>query len=95
MSADNGIYILRTPISAGFEYRVAHVVSCEVEYYRDKELLEDLDQYISYMWGPCSVFFTPEEAAAEAVAETEEVLAQGYPIEYGTSTIELDRSFPE
>ena len=94
MSADNGIYILRTLKGDDFEYRVAHLQGIEnLEWdevgggYTDNQ-----DVHIKNarrMWSDCEVFAHETEALAFAL-KMEKCLDI---LEYGISSIDIDREF--
>ena len=89
MSADNGIYILVTPItdSKVFEYRVAHCQAIENIDYDPK--------YLNLYFGECSVFLTKTDALREAAKQEEEIMTGPMPIlEYGIQFIRLNTPFP-
>ena len=93
MSADNGIYILKTPNEdgSGFEFRVTHSQSIENIYNIYPEV--DPDGLIAY-FGHCKVL-TEDEAHKKAFEMENEILNDSYcPIlEYGISTISLPHYF--
>ena len=84
MSADNGIYILKTPKDGAeeeFEYRVIHAQG--IDNIED----EDPAMVISY-FGKCEAL-TKEEAQNKAFEMEEDC----YILEYGISSIVLSHSF--
>lgn len=85
MSADNGIYILRSPIRTGhFEYRVAHLQAIEnIDYDRAHEIL---------YFGKCQVFHNRDAAWKEALKIYDSI--DGV-LEYGISQIDSDHPFPK
>ena len=93
MSADNGVYILRSPIRpnlSGYEYRVAHAMAIDnISYEPNKEEFntEELKRY----FGKCSVFYDRTLAllSADKIAQTSEIL------EYGIQFINLPFVFPQ
>jgi len=96
MSADNGIYILKSPKcdGDGFEYRVTHAQAIEnIEW--NVPPGEFNDEMLQDYFGKCEIL-TEEEARKEAFAMEEDILSDGFcPIlEYGISTIEMHRPFP-
>ena len=94
MSADNGIYVLRTPTDDGYEYRVQHLQAIDnLEWDRGDEAYSD-DPAIwienaRAMWRGCHAF-TREGEALEYAAE---LLRQQPICEYGISFIDIDRRF--
>lgn len=98
MSADNGIYILKTParpIKNGntytnqhgkFEYRVAHCQAIDnIEY---------SDLYLAVLFGDCEVLDDHHKALTKASKMADEILDEGLPLEYGITNIEKDIRFP-
>lgn len=99
MSADNGIYILKTPAPAikkgdaytnqhgKFEYRVAHT-----------QAIENIDYchfYIPIIFGDCVVFTSKDAAEDEAFRMEKEIINGDFPVlEYGISSIEKPFPFP-
>ncbi len=92
MSADNGVYILRSPVhpdSSEFEYRVTHAMAIDnISYEPNMEGFntEELKRY----FGKCPVFYNRMEAFAKAddIAQECEIL------EYGIQLINLPFIFP-
>jgi hypothetical protein len=97
MSADNGIYILRTLVSISpriFEYRVKHLQAIDNLGWDSKieEYTQDPDIHIKNarkIFAKCFPIETREEALKEALKRMEEI---GY-VEYGIQEIEIDRIF--
>lgn len=104
MSADNGIYILKTTdftavTDVGNEsildgvtaYRVAHAMAIDnFDYYKHSEPSE-FESYLSDVWGNSPVFYNRKDALVYAGELQEEI---GY-TEYGISTIDAsDSGFP-
>jgi len=89
MSADNGIYILRTPTKGGdgFEYRVAHAQAIENLNYAGVVG----DWYTVVYFGNSEVH-TGENSAFVAAAKEYE--AHGW-TEYGICSIKRDEEFPD
>lgn len=55
MSADNGIYILKTPKDEGFEYRVAELQAIEnLNYDEEAPDAESCEKYNQYLHTPCA-----------------------------------------
>lgn len=94
MSADNGIYILKTPKGDGFEYRVAHLQGIE-NYEWDEQIggcTDDPDVYIDnarYMWKDCEVFSDEVGVMTLALKMEREYTY----VEYGICCIDIDREF--
>ena len=94
MSADNGVYILRTPKDDGYEYRVAHLQAVE-NYLWDEnsnQETDDEDVHIENarrMWAGSPVF--TEESRVFSLAF--EIYAELDICEYGVSIIDIDREF--
>ena len=91
MSADNGIYILKTE---GPEYRIAHLQAVEnVNWDHDSNnYTDDPDVMIHnarQMWSPCEIFF--EESLALIYAA--KLLRRESICEYGICFIEIPRVF--
>lgn len=90
MSADDGIYILKTPAESGFEYRVIHAQAIENIYYdRGRSHDEPIPKRLREYFGKAEVFTNETEAVKKAVAwhKTEQS-------EYGIREIEYSRPFP-
>lgn len=96
MSADNGIYILRTPKGNGFEYRVANL-QCIENYTWDRDHnceSDNPDVHIENartMWGNCKAFYSQQEALLEA----DKLLRESYICEYGICSIKIPREFDD
>ena len=87
MSADNGIYILETPIGGReFEYRVAHCQGIDDLTYGNDE--GDPELVVS-LFGKAPVFPNKADALLEADRQASKVTV----LEYGISTIILPFSF--
>lgn len=98
MSADNGVYILKTPRPMvqtqkgwfspqhGFEYRVAHCMAIDnIDY---------SDLYLPVYFGDSEVFLDKDEAFLFASNLAQEIMNNGCPLEYGVSFIEKPCEFP-
>lgn len=97
MSADNGVYILRTPRppkkednayinQGGYEYRVAH---CQgIKDVDDRPMFSDLE--IARHFGQSNVYLDQKEAMAQAEATYQ---AQDF-VEYGTQMLKWENYFP-
>ena len=85
MSADNGIYILRSKKGDTLEYRVAHLRAVEDAF--DEQLGR---YYMASMFGNCTVLYDRDNAwkIAREKADEHEVL------EYGVSELKWDGEFP-
>jgi len=94
MSADNGIYILKTPVdkNGAFEWRVAHAQAIESIYYKNEE---GNPEYVVQFFGKAPVFTNREEAVKLANKIEAHILMDDFcPIvEYGICEIELPHSF--
>ncbi len=86
MSADNGIYILETPIGFEKEYRVAHCQAIENICYGNDN---GNPMWVVRLFGNSKVFHEKRDALLEADNQ-----AENAPIlEYGISTIRLPFAF--
>lgn len=97
MSADNGIYILESPAGDGMmEYRVAHTQAIDnLDFYREQDNQQEYEDYLKRTWGSSEVFRTEDAALVKAKSMYDELIQQGYPIEYGISDIVIDHMFPQ
>lgn len=88
MSADNGIYILRTPnfTTGHTEFRVALCSAIE-----NIEFPGERDKWLSIYFGSCEVLHSELRAISKAQNILKEI--EGY-VEYGMQTITLDKEFP-
>jgi len=97
MSADNGVYILRSPAADNeFDYRVVHASAIDnITYEPDKKGF-NTEQVMAY-FGGAKVFHDNPAAMAEASYIADTVMADGFcPIlEYGIQTIHLPFPFPD
>ena len=105
MSADNGIYILKTSLPQnasicgdGFEYRVAYHSAIDNVDWDDekKEQSDDSNVRIKNareMWKNCKVFLFEKEALAEAAEQYHSFMKDGGYLEYGISFIEIPKVF--
>jgi hypothetical protein len=96
MSADNGIYILKTDCDDGHEYRVAHLQAVENYLWDNARECEsdNPDIHIANarkMWDDSDVYSSEGEALKRAV-EIEEKLDL-WVLEYGISQIRIPRKF--
>jgi hypothetical protein len=94
MSADNGIYILKSPvhkdIPGEFEFRVTHAMAIDNITYRPDCEGFNSEELIKY-FGDCDVMYKRTEALVEADRQ-----AQNCPIlEYGIQFINLPFPFPD
>ncbi len=94
MSADNGIYILKTAAreGGGYEYRVTHAMAIENIYY-DVSSGEQWEHFIPEIafqyFGDCQVFTDDQEALNYAHKQAEE-----YPVlEYGVCVLDHPGEF--
>ena len=95
MSADNGIYILRTPNVDfnDYEYRVSEAQAIENIYYNVKEPLDAIPDDVVMIFDKGFVF-TREEAIKEAFRIYDEIQESDYPIvEHGIQEIHLNFPF--
>jgi len=95
MSADNGIYILKTPIVEGetgiFEYRVRHAQAIDNITYERKD---GNPEYVVQYFGDSEVFVNVEGARHKAWEMYNGVMKSCFPVvEYGICEIELPHSF--
>ena len=106
MSADNGIYILRTvrnrhANSRGgwdraerhYVWRVAHVQAVDnLDFYKEEQLY-NLGAYMNTVWGTSPVFLSQEEALVDAKQLADDMHKAGVPLEYGITSIDTDYIF--
>lgn len=100
MSADNGIYLLKTPKenSLEFEYRVIHAQAIENIYYDERIPShynpEGAPEEVIAYFGEC-VPMTKDQAIEKAFEMESEILKDDFCpiIEYGIVTIDLPRPF--
>jgi hypothetical protein len=97
MSADNGIYILKTPVrpgeGGGFEFRIAHV--CAIENLLDIDPAAR-EAYICAVFGQSWVFHSRRNAELAAEAIYEDLIDSGRFTEYGgVATVEVSEPFPQ
>ena len=100
MSADNGIYLLKSPKdnADGFEYRVIFAQAIDNIYWNEKTNEEghepDPKSLINY-FGKCEVFEDSDKAHNKAFEMEREILSDGFCffLEYGISTIEIPKPF--
>ena len=107
MSADNGIYILVSPVmknsnfAGRYEYRVIECTAID-------NIIEDSRRfeyagvsypiwliYEAYMFGQSPVFATKPDAMEYASELEDKVAEEGRPLEYGIRTIRQNHPFPE
>lgn len=106
MSADDGIYILKTRKGIGHEYRVSHLQAVENVDWDQNKWNEDTKRIGNYtddddvriinareMWNECQVFTDEAEAFKEAQKIYDEWVEQCGFVEYGICTITVDREF--
>lgn len=94
MSADNGIYILES--KDGF--RVIHSQAIENIYFWETMPGEKLNpKYLKQYFGEAKVFKTRDEAWLEARRIYDEIMGEGFPLEYGINIIPgwEDKEFPK
>ena len=100
MSADNGIYVLRTQTkkdAAGFTdnvapvkfiWRVAYASAIDnLNWYSQPENLHSLDAYVQDVWGKSKVYYDKAEAMAEARKQADAFTSV---LEYGIQNLFLD-----
>ena len=93
MSADNGVYILKTPDGKnGFEYRVVHAQAIDNIYWEHPD--GNPEQVVNY-FGKCQVFKNGSDAFNKANDLVKEIISDEFcPIlEYGVSQISLPHIF--
>ena len=97
MSADNGIYILKTPndtpgFEHEFEWRVVHAQAIESIYYENEE---GNPEYVVTIFGEAPVFTDREEAIKLANKIEAHMLMDDFcpVVEYGICVIELPHPF--
>lgn len=93
MSADNGIYILRTPApdGRGFEFRVAHAQAIEIATDTDEATA---DNYILATFGRSWVLHRKGRAKAVAHLLNDDFVSRRNDTEYGVQIVEVNRPFP-
>lgn len=100
MSADNGIYILQTNNAdgTGFEYRVAECQAVEnINYYSPARGYNDkiADDAMLVIYFGDSKIYNKKDAYDIANRIEDDILQSEWPIlEYGISTIKIDKVFP-
>jgi len=95
MSADNGVYILTTSTDdGGFEHRVTHAQAIDnIEYDPDYEQFNKKELILYF--GNCIVHTDISDAEKEAYSIYEELIDNGYIVEYGICYIDArDITFP-
>lgn len=101
MSADNGIYILKTNrfLNHEYEYRVREMGAVENVYWCEEDGKETKDQDVwiynaRKMWGKCKVFTSRKLAYDEAIRLYDNIMDSDFPVlEYGISEIKIGRVF--
>ena len=93
MSADNGIYILESPVRSGKEFRVLHTQAIDNLDYEVPEGFDLNPEQVVQYFGESEVFKTREEANKIAQALYEEVINGMGIVEYGISTITTQYPF--
>ncbi len=95
MSADNGIYVLKTPVRAGegngFEYRIAEAQAIENAHDCDRAVRE---RYISSVFGSSWVLHSSRRAQHVARLLHRDLVASGGYTEYGVVVVKLNEPFP-
>lgn len=87
MSADDGIYILKTPKGTSHEYRVAHLQAIENLTYEDEDG-DILEMWRMFHHSPVFTSNTDAFSLAETLRDIQ------LPPEYGISKITLQKEFP-
>ena len=91
MSADNGIYILKTSKKDRIEYRVAHAVAIDNNWYEENEL-HNLGWYLYKVFGNSEVFTSRDDAFQKAY----ELENKAGWTEYGICEIDMSKyNFPD
>jgi hypothetical protein len=96
MSADNGVYVLKSPTASNpkeFEYRVAYAMAIDNIYFGNENTEEgrrENDESRLYLFGKSTVFLDPDKAFEEA----ERIHSQYEWTEYGITQEEIARPFP-
>jgi len=99
MSADNGVYILRSKKGKTFEYRVKMLQAIEdLEWdHKYKKYSEDAQVHINNarkFWKGCKVYKTEQEALKEAYKLHDEIMKDDLGMcEYGIRTITILKEF--
>lgn len=93
MSADNGIYILRTKDENNvYEYRVAHLGAIENLYYSD-QTGDEVYMWLFFRKSP--LFYDRDQAIDYARKLEKEILDDDFGvIEYGIVLLEINKQFP-
>lgn len=93
MSADDGVYILRTPEPEGngFEFRIAHCQAIENATQPDPDYADD---YMFRVFGRSFVLHQEGLATATAHLFHQDLVLRGGDPEYGVQLVEVDRPFP-
>jgi hypothetical protein len=95
MSADNGIYVLKTRgINGEFEYRVREVHNIESIYAPGNAKIPDTEVLVS-TFGQVEVFTDDLTAFTIANDLLFDIEQDGDKVEYGVLMIEFDLSFPD
>lgn len=94
MSADNGIYILKTPKGAEFEYRVSNLQAVENVYWDNRKSRDSEDPLVwienaREMWQDSPVWHTEDKAWEEARRQFKMACV----CEYGIQVIEIPKEF--
>lgn len=98
MSADNGIYILKTPVLGGFEWRVEHLQAVDNYSWDDEKNEHTINSHIQIknareMWKDSPVFFTEKEAEAYAFNMLDIYQDEGGYVEYGIQRVNIFEEF--
>lgn len=96
MSADNGIYILKSPKGKGFEFRVIHAQAIEnINYEPDKGGFNT--EQIKRYFDSAQVFSDEDQAWRKARDMAKEITSDEFCfiLEYGISSISIPFEFPQ
>jgi hypothetical protein len=95
MSADNGVYILKTKGSDGYEYRVSYAMAIEnIEYEPDYGRFNK--EMLIMIFGKSPVFYDETKSLKEACRIKDSVINNDFWLEYGICEIDAsDIKFPE
>jgi len=98
MSADNGIYILKTParpIRTGNSYQYQHgVFEFRVAHCQAIDNIDYSDLYLPAYFANSEVYKSHDDALSKAAQMAKEITDEGFPLEYGICLIKKDCIFP-
>lgn len=98
MSADNGIYILK---SEGPEWRIAHAQAIEnINWNEETKSSADQNHFnmeeVKQYFGESRVFLSEQDVCEEAVKMETEICQSDFPVlEYGICEIRMPHKFPK